>query len=248
MTSALLLMYEAKNFANQTKKDSYNIAADTYCTSLIACTTDKKFAELWSRLAGSDTGLDDRFFFVLQPENLPEKSLQTHINTMMGSVETKKLIDKALQQSVFDFEDTTRLKDFMVQVGNRDVVRAEKWALALAVDLGLDVIDGECVERAIDIVKYESTVKKFLQSYEATTREGQIQLEVRRTLEQRKGRMEKRELWRIVNYDRHGTSLWNQAWKGLLGAGIIREEGAGTKGSPLFVQLLQKRDIDEDDE
>jgi hypothetical protein len=246
MTSALLLMYEAKNFANQTKKESYNIPADTYCTSLIACTTDKKFAELWSRLAGSDTGLDDRFFFILQPENLPEKRLQVHVNTMMGSIETKKRIDKALQQAVFDFEDTDRLKDF-IQVGNRQVIRAEKWALALAVDLGLSVIDGECVERAIDIVKYEIAVKKFLQSYEATTREGQIQLEVRRTLEQRKGRMEKRELWRVVNYDRHGTSLWNQAWKGLLGAGIIREEGAGTKGSPLFVQLLQKRDIDEDE-
>ena len=247
LISALLLMYEAKNFANSTKKDSYSIPADTYCTSLIACTTDKKFAELWSRLAGSDTGLNDRFFFILQPENLPEKRLQSHINTMMGSVETKKLIDKALQQGVFDFEDTTRLND-LIKIGNRHVVRAEKWALALAVDLGLSAIDGECVERAVDIVRYELAVKKFLASYEATTREGQVQLEVQRILEQRKGRMEKRELERIANYQRHGTSLWNQSWKGMLGAGIIREEGAGTKGSPLIVQLLRKRDIDEDDE
>ena len=246
LISALLLMYEAKNFANSTKKDSYSIPADTYCTSLIACTTDKKFAELWSRLAGSDTGLDDRFFFILQPENLPKKQLPVYINTMMGSVETKKLIDKALQQVVFDFEDTERLMD-LIEVGNRHVARAEKWALALAVDLGLNTIDGECVERAIDIVRYEIAVKKFLASYEATTREGQVQLEVQRILEQHRGRVEKRELERVANYQRHGTSLWNQAWKGMLGAGIIREEGAGTKGSPLFVQLLRKRDIDEDE-
>lgn len=246
LASSLLTMYESKKFANSVKtgKEAFSLDPDTYCTSLIACTTDKKFAELWSKLAGSDTGLDDRFFFVLQPEPLPEPRLQQYVNTVLGSVQSKMLLDKAVQKSLYEFEDINhpRMQE-LVQIENRYAARAEKWALALAIDLGLDTIDGECIERAVDIVKYEIAVKKYLKSYEATTREGQIQQDIRRTLEMEKGRMQKRELIRQLHADRHGTSLWGQAYGGLIKTGVLREEGKGTRSDPTFVQLLQKRDL-----
>jgi len=48
MNSTLLKMYESGHFANsiKTKKDTYNIAQDSYCATLITATTDKKFTEL----------------------------------------------------------------------------------------------------------------------------------------------------------------------------------------------------------
>lgn len=249
MISGLLTMYESGKFQNSVKssKESFSLDPDTYCTSLVACTTDKKFTELWSKLAGSDTGLNDRFTFVYQPEILPVPSLQQYVNTVLGAAETRRRIDLATNRGEIEFEDQNHpAMQELVAIENRYANRAEKWAVALAVDLGLDAVDGECCERAADIVKYEIAVKKYLQSYEATTREGQIQQETRRALELAKGSLPKRELLRKLNYDRHGTSLWGQAYNGLIRAGIIKEEGAGTRDNPVIVKLLKKREIDDD--
>jgi hypothetical protein len=42
--------------------------------------------------------------------------------------------------------------------------------------------------------------------------------------------------------------LWNQAYGGLLKNYILREEGDGSRANPLCVQLLLKRDLEDDDE
>ena len=250
LNSGLLTMYESGKFENSVKstKETFSLDPDTYCTSVIACTTNKKFSELWSKLAGTDTGLDDRFMFLYQPDPLPEPKLQTFVNFADASLTTKKLIDKAVNQGEFGYENDTPHPGLLklVAIENRFANRAEKWALALAVDLGLDAIDDDCIDRAVAIVEYEIAVKKYLKSYEATTREGQLQQEIRRTLELNKGRILKRDLYRTLNADRHGTSLWTQSYVGLIKAGIIREEGTGKKGDPIYVQLLVKRE--EDDE
>lgn len=246
LVSGLLKMYEAQAYSNEVKsnKESFSLSPDTYCTSLIACTTTGKFAELWSKFAGSDTGLDDRFMFALEPEILPKPRLFQRVSTVEGSVRTKVLIDKAIQQSVFDFEDWNhpRMQE-LNEIENRYALRAERWAVGLAIDLGLDCIDPECVERAVDIVKYEIAVKKYLKSYEASTREGEIQLAIHRALEMARGKMSKRDLERKLNSSRYGTSLWKQAYKGLLLDGVFREEGAGTKNDPTMLQLLRKREL-----
>lgn len=249
LNSNLLTMYESGKFENSVKstKESFSLDPDTYCTSLIAATTDKKFAELWSRLAGSDTGLDDRFMFVLQPDPLPQPRLQNFVNTVLGSVQTKQLIDKVVAKGEIAFEDREHPQlQALAMIENRYANRAEKWALALAIDLGLDEIDGECIERACKIVEYEIAVKQYLNSYEATTKEGQLQQSIRRELEMHKGRMAKRELYRDLNADRHGTTLWNQAYIGLIKNGFIREEGTGKRGDIAYVQLLIKREVGEE--
>ena len=251
LASGLLTMYEAGKFENSVKstKETFSLDQDTYCTSLIACTTNKKFAELWSKLAGTDTGLDDRFMFLYQPDPLPEPRLQTYINFAEGALTTKKLIDKAINQGEYAFDNEKPHAGLLklVAIENRYANRAEKWALGIAVDLGLDVIDDDCIDRAVAIVEYEIAVKKYLKSYEATTKEGQLQQEIRRALELSQGRMLKRKLYRALNADRHGTSLWGMAYGGLIKNSIIREEGTGKKSDPAYVQLLVKRDLEDDD-
>ena len=170
--------------------------------------------------------------------------MKTFVNTIEGSMRTKILIDRAIQQGEFSFEDCAHpglmeLND----LENRYAIRAEKWAVGIAIDLGLEIVDDECIARAVDIVKYEIAVKRYLKSYEATTREGEIQMSIRRTLEMARGRMGKRELERKLNAGRHGTSLWKQAYKGLIVDGVFREEGAGTRSDPVVLQLLRKRDV-----
>jgi hypothetical protein len=250
LASDLLTMYESGKFSNSVKdsKAKYSLEPHTYCVSFIAATTDKKFPELWSRLAGSDTGLNDRFMFVLEPEFLPEAKLQQYVNTVANSPVTRRLIDKAInEQKVYEFEDRNHPDLIRLnKIDPRYAGRAERWAVGLAIDLGLPLVDAECVERACAIVDYEIAVKKYLKSYEAVTREGEIQLKVSRILEMNKGRMEKHKLEAKVDYRKYGLSIWKQSYLAMIGAGIIREEGAGTRSNPCFVQLLRKRD--EDDE
>jgi len=250
MQSNLLTLYESGKFSNSVKatKEVYSLDPDSYCASLIACTTDANFNDQWSFLAGADTGLNDRFFFILQPNPLPERTIKVDINTMIGSQETRKLVDRALSQGEFEFEDLNHpdLQE-LVAKGNRFVDRAIKWATALAVDLGLTIIDDECITRACDIVDYEIAVKRYLKNYQAVTREGALQQRIRHKLEMKGGVLEHRELLRICHADRHGTSDWDRAFKGLLTHGILVIEGSGQKGDPMMVKVLIKRDIEEED-
>lgn len=250
MQSNLLTLYESGKFSNSVKatKEVYSLDPESYCASLVACTTDASFNEQWSRMAGTDTGLNDRFFFVLQPDPLPERSIKVDINTMIGSQETRRLVDKALAQCEFEFEDLNHpsLQD-LVAKGNRYVDRAIKWATVLAVDLGLSIVDDECVTRACDIIDYEIAVKRYLKSYQAVTREGELQQRIRHKLEMKGGLMEYRELLRACHADRHGTTEWDRAFKGLILHGIIAIEGTGAKGDPVKVKVLVKRDVEEED-
>jgi hypothetical protein len=249
LVSNLLLMYESKTFQNliKSKKETFMIEAGTYCASLVACTTNTKFAEQWGVLAGSDTGLDDRFTFVLQPKPLPERRLYKVVNVMQGAIKTRQLADKAVAQGVFEFDNMNDERLIALNnIDNRYAIRAEKWALGLAVDLGLSTIDEDCIERATAIVHYEIACKKFLKAYEATTKEGGIQQEVRRKLEQNTGLLPKRDLERKMHSSRYGTSLWGSAYKGLIVHGIIREEGTGTKGDPIVVRLLRASELGEE--
>jgi hypothetical protein len=239
----LLTMYEADKFENSVKstKESFSHDPNSYCVSLIACTTDKKFNELWGRLAGSDSGLDDRFMFVLEPKHLPEQSLRKYINSMEAGVAIKALVDKAVQRGNMSFDDADHpaLKK-LNDIENRYAIRAEKWAVAFAVLMGLESVDDECIERGVAIVHYEIAVKKFISVLESATREAEVQNKIYRILEEAGGRMPERELCRKANWTRYGTTFWGQAYGGLIKNRVVREEGTGKPGSPRVVQLLTK--------
>lgn len=241
MNSALLKMYESSNFGNsiKTKKDTFEIKPDSYCTTLITATTDKKFTELWSGLAGEDTGLNDRFTWVLQPKSLPELKLPKSINYALAAAETKKLVDRAVTKKTYSFFDTTPLQRIMEVYGTRTEIRAEKWALYFAIDMGLDEIDEDCVARGIEMVKYEEAVKDYLMTFEAKNDESRIQQGVIRLLKKNEGTMVKREVERTLSANTYGLSIWNRAYGMLLTNGYVVEEGMGVKGDPRKIRLIR---------
>ena len=248
LTSRLLTLYESGKFQNliKSKKESFSFDPGTYCVSLIACCTDKNFLNHWSKLSGRSSGLDDRFFFLYQPSEFKELSPQIYVPTQEGALHTRKLVDAAIAQGTFKIENSSPLQQAMAEgVENREEVRAEKFALYFAIDLGIDEINLDCIERALALVKYEKTVKKYLDTYEASTKEGSVQMELRILLKRNQGEMLLRDVERQMHPERHGTTLWNQAYKGLVINRIIKQMGTGKKGDPIRVILLQ--DIEEED-
>jgi bifunctional DNA primase/polymerase-like protein len=240
--TAILKMYDSNSFSNsvKTKKDAFEVEEGTYCGTLITSTTDKKFMELWSQLAGEDTGLNDRFTWVLEPKELPKKCLEQVVNYNEGALITRKFIDKAVEKKTYNFFDKAPLMKTLEMYDNRAAARAEKWALYFAIDLGLPEIDEDCVERGIEIVKYEYAVKDYLEVFEAKNDESQIQQGTLRLLRKNGGLLEKNVLIRALNYNKYGLSIWNKAYFALVNNGYIVEEGKGHKGDPRTVRMLRE--------
>ncbi|MDA4129154.1 MAG: bifunctional DNA primase/polymerase [Thaumarchaeota archaeon] len=250
LTSVLLTLYESGKFQNIVKsvKDSYSLLPGSYCASLIACSTDKNFALNWSKLAGKSTGLNDRFFFLLQPQVLKDLTEHLHVPIMPEAcAKTRQLIDKAIEKKVYCIVDTAPLNIFLRenQNNNRAYHRAEKFALYFAIDLGLDEVDEECIERGLALVEYEMKVKKYVRVYEAATKEGALQMEIMHHLENSGGIMPRRDLERSVHPERYGTSLWEKVYLGLIKQGWCEEQGKGTKGDPKRLIALR---LPEDDD
>ena len=240
--STLLKMYDSNNFANsiKAKKDTYEIEEGTYCASLITATTDKMFTELWSQLVGEDSGLNDRFTWILQPEELPKKRLEHVVDFHEAALITRKFIDKAVTRGKYEFFDKTPLQKVLTMYDNRAAARAEKWALYFAIDLGLSEIDEDCVERGIEMVKYEYATKDYLQIFEAKNDESQIQQSILRIMKKNGGAMIKRDIERGLNAGQYGLTVWNKAYWALLNAGYIMESGRGVKNSPKMVHMLRE--------
>jgi hypothetical protein len=243
----LLTMYESGLFSNviKSRKESFSYEPGSYCASLIACTTDKNFHENWNILSKNSEGLDERFFFLYQPETLVPLIPYKFVNTVAAAEKTRKLIEKAVQQAVYVITDDTALNEKIGKLGNRPEIRAEKLALYFAIDLGRDEIDEECIERALAIVEYELSVKKFLKTFEATTHEGLLQNEIIQLLQRNGGAVTKRKMKQAMHPERHGTTLWKKVYGGLLLNGWTAEQGDGTKGDPQMLVLLQVPEEDE---
>ena len=241
LSKNLLTMYESDLFANtiKSRKETFSFEPKSYCASLIACTTDKNFHANWSNLARNSEGLDERFFFLYQPEILFPLTPFKEGNTVEAAFETRKRIDKAVKQAVYRISDETHLEEKITKLGNRPEIRAEKLALYFAVDLGRDEIDEECVERAIAVIEYELAVKRYLKTFEATTLEGSLQNEIIQLLQRNGGKILVRDLNRVMHPERHGTSLWFKVYEGLKRCGWTSETGAGTKTDPNMLILIR---------
>jgi hypothetical protein len=181
-----------------------------------------------------------------QPEVLIELKPYMYVDTREAALETRKRLDKAINQKLYRISDMTPLEMKIGKIGNRTEIRAEKLALYFAVDLGRDEIDDECVERALAICDYEIAVKKYLRTFESTTREGTIQNEMIQVLQRNRGAMDKRKFEKLTHPMRYGTFLYNQCFTSLVRSGYIAEQGDGTKGDPHMVILL--RVVEDEDE
>jgi len=246
MSAAMLKMYESNTFSNtiKDKKSAFAVEQNTYIASLITATTDQRFLELWAKFAKKDTGLNERFTFALQPETLPDEELEAVVP--YNETQTKAFIAKAVNKVDYQFFDQTPFKQALKLYGTRTEIRAEKWALYFAIDLGLDEIDEDCVERGIAMAKYEHEVRNWLKTYESENVESTIQQDVIRHLKKFKGKLQKRELERALHVERYGTTIWFRAYSGLIKSGYIGETGLGVKGNPLEVLLLRDMKFKDD--
>lgn len=248
LLSNLLTMHESKKFSNVVKgrKESYNFEAGTYCCSLIACTTDKNFHKQWSRMAGDSSGMDDRFFFLYQPEILKPLVPYEHVDVRANAELTRKRVEAAVMQGSYEISDSTQLEMSIEKIGNRVENRAEKLALYFAIDLGRSEIDEECVERALAICTYEIAAKKYLATFEASTKEGALQSEIVQVLQRNNGGMPKRDLERIIKPLSHGLTAFNMSYYNLMKSGYIYEQGAGVKTDPSITILARGLEDEEE--
>ena len=242
--SSLLKMYESADFSNliKSKKETYSIQAGTYCASLIALTTDKRFKTLWSRLCGDDSGLTERFTFLYQPKDFKPVTIPVSVNTQDGASVTRQRIEAAVNQGIYKFDDLKPLAALLTGDDpwlNREVIRAQKWALYMAVDLGFDTINEEALERAIAVVQYERQVKKHLRPYEAENKFAALQLKIVDLLMQKGGSARLNDLEDTGHAHRQGSTMWGDAVKGLISSRQIDVTGTGKRGDPKIVTLLR---------
>ena len=246
----LLTLAESGKFANtiKSKRETYSFDPGTYCASIIACNTDKTFVKNMAPLLAAADGLDERFFYLYQPDpaTWPKMIGYRYVNTLEGAVETRKRVIKAMEQKTFKFGDLTVL-DEAVAINNRLGSKAEKLALYFAIDLGKDIIDDDCVERAVELAKYDWAVKNYLKVPEAYTKEGLLQGEIISLLMRSGGKMLWRDMDRVIHPERYGTRFWDYTWDGLVNSGWIKETGTGSKGDPKMVTLLRKPASDDDE-
>ena len=240
MQSALLSLYESGKFQNivKSKKEGFGLDPGKYCASLIVCSTDMNFQSNWSKLAGQSSGLDDRFFFLYQPEKFIKRTPQVDVDTSEGAIVTSKLINKAIEQAKFVVTDMAPLQE-LASVSNRTEIRAEKFALGFAIDLGREEIDSDCIERAIALIQYEQQVKDYVRTFEAFSREGAIQMEIIHHLQRSNGRILTKEIDRLMRPEKYGTYIWNQSYGGLIKNGWMVELGTGSKADPKYLVLLR---------
>lgn len=247
MGAALSIMYESGMFANTVKsrKEHYAHQPRTYCASLIAATTDTNFTSTMSPIISSAQGNDERFFYLYQPEIIPKPAPQKWIDTKEGSALTCKRIQEAVRKSVYSITGDTTCLEYLSSINNRLEQRAEKWALALAIDSGKDSIDDDILDRAFAIAKYEIAVRKYLYLPESNTREAAIQNEIRQVLQRNGGSILQRDLHKLMHPERYGTTLWRQVYVGLLQGGWIAESGTGVKGDPKQIILMRVAEEEE---
>jgi hypothetical protein len=247
MGGHLLTLYEGGNFSNnvKTKKDAFDVSPGTYCASLIACNTPKDFANLWSQFSTGSEGMEDRFCFFLQPETLPELNVAQFVNHVEAAQRTRQLIDNAVNQKTYEIPDQAPLQRIIKLYGNRAEIRAEKWALYFAIDLGRTTIDADCVARGIAMAEYEHAVKKYLAPRDAESKlAGWQQQAVTILANQPNGRMKKfgrRGFFATMDKMRFDTATWWRLYNGLIQDGAIKEDGD-------HVQLLRAPDYGEGDE
>jgi len=245
----LLSWYEGDEFSNPIKNrnQSFAFPAGTYCFGWQFCTTIRGFNGQWSRLAGIASGLPDRTFFLITPEEPKPLSNEVFVNTVEKANETRKLIDRAVekkQYAISDYAQDSLLKKSAAFGDPRSMNMVYKFALYFAIDLGLDEIDDECIARALALVDYRQKAVAFLQPIEARNDEGRLQQEIVREIRQHGGKMTRREFAQALHPQDYGERFWNTVYGNAIRGNWIREfTEPGGRGQTRKMIGLVKEDV-----
>lgn len=251
----MLAWYESKEDGNdvKAKESCYHFEAGKYCFSWLWCTTDRKLPTLWSKLTGSDSGLNNRMFFLLSPEQPKESDLysepefdttETHnriMNAWTHNPNAEGLGTYDYEIDVLELSVSERIKG----LDPRSQAMFEHLALYFAIDLGRDAIDAECCSRARALVDYRNAVEAYLDLFQADSKDAALPHEIIRELRRNYGKMKYRDLYHNLHaLDR--LKSWNHAIGLLRDNGLIaiREPrtGKGNEQIPRMVYLLKQAD------
>ena len=245
----LLSWYESNEFSNpiKSRNQSFAFPAGTYCFGWQFCTTIRGFNGQWSRLAGIASGMPDRTFFLITPENPKPLSGEVFVNTVEKAIETRKLIDRAVERKeyqVCDYAQDSLLQKSAAFGDPRSMNMVYKFALYFAIDLGLDEIDEDCISRALALVEYRQKAVAFLQPIEAKNDEGRLLKEILRELRQHGGKMTRREFSQAMHPEEYGSRVWTTVYKGAVAGDYIREfTEPGARGQIKKMVGLVKGDV-----
>jgi Bifunctional DNA primase/polymerase, N-terminal/Primase C terminal 1 (PriCT-1) len=240
-SSDLLTFYGAGDFNNtvKSKRDSFAFEARSYCFSWLWCTTDRGFNRHWPKLAGISSGLEDRMFFVLGPEKPKENATYFDPPFAEGAVETRKVLDAAVEQGVFECEYLPAVQDALKDLDPRSQQLVMTLALYFAIDLRETEITNEAINRARALVDYRNAVIKYLEPIEAVNELGRLQKEIRRELRRNRGEMKYRDLCRKLSYSDYGSDLWSKAIIGLGKMGDVAEYHVSTPGAKRKTHMIR---------
>jgi hypothetical protein len=225
MESTLLAMYESGNLGASVKRQKENFAfnAGRYSFSLIWCTTSDDFLKLWARLAGDSDGLNSRMFFLPAPKQPKKLTTYREVDHKQAAKMTEDYLDIGIRRGTFKVENLGLWDEAREtkRMSNRSVNLAEKFALALAVDLGRDRVDEDCQQRGLALAAYRDAAANWLNPFQAENPQADLEERIRRSLTNRGGIMRLRELERELHSNRYGLFSWWRALNGMAVHGLI---------------------------
>jgi hypothetical protein len=227
----LLSWYEAADFGNtvKDKKHSFAFEAGSYTFGWQWCTTTRGFNRHWPKIAGAVSGMEDRMFFVVSPED-PKPAGAYHTPSMNEAAKaTLAVIEAAMLKGVFEFESIEKVQALVAGMNPRTMQMLFALSLYFAIDLKREKIDSECLNRAKQLTDFRDQSIAFLAPIEADNEQGRMQQEIMRELRQNKGKMRYRDLCKELHAERFGTDRWNAGYRGLIKEGRIAEFDEKTK-------------------
>jgi len=245
-TDDMLSFYESRRFSNSIKarKESFTFDSNSYCFSWMWCTTDRKFPTLWSKLPGDSSGLNDRMFFLITPDQ-PKKALfhaQLDQFSLEGLQKTKACISAATARKEYEYDEFSDVDRHFDGLDAREQTLTERFALYFAVDSGHDKIMFEDIEKAKALTVYARDTKAYLDPVEAETLDGRLAKVIVREVQRSGGKVPYRDLYRKLDGLGQGR-LWMQVFKTLQDQHILAyRDGVrgGPDHKPAMVYLLKE--------
>jgi hypothetical protein len=247
-TEDMLSFYEARRFSNSIKarKDSFTFDSGSYCFSWMWCTTDRKFPSLWAKLPGDSSGLNDRMFFLITPEQ-PKKAtfhMQLDNFSLEGMEKTRALISTALAKKEYEYDPFAAVDKYFDGLEAREQTLCERLALYFTIDMGEETITEEAISRAKALVLYARQTLAYLAPVEADSLDGRIAKTIVRELQRSGGKMSYRDLYRKLD-GLGGGRQWTTVFEWLCRQKIVEYRDGirgGNNHRPAMAYLLKEEE------
>jgi hypothetical protein len=124
-------------------------------------------------------------------------------------------------------------------MSNRSVNLAEKFALALAVDLGRERVDTDCQRRGMALAIYRDEAAAYLNPFQAENPSAELEERIRRTLAKKGCGMRVRELEQVLHATRYGSHMWWRTLGDMAKVGLIGIDEEGLRPRMIWLKPVE---------